>query len=494
MLIGICIVSFFSGLLCEVAAVPEFLAPTDITVVTGSSNSTNPLSVLYNDSNAIIFNSNRSGDRNYYEAYDMSSQNTFNTYFDVIESTWSLPVDFKEEKSDNAGHMHKKIMRIKDDYYDGYNLTSYWSNQRIMQKQAIVNASVNQTEGYLEFYFLSESTNGTFMVTFGDFKYKRYYNQTQWSMTGKGYGISFGIAPLSGAADSTFFCQTSWDGPHTAIPASSMTYHSNTWYHVQLVFKYNKWWGININSINVYNSTNWTSMNPSLKIFNYMAMFTSTKTYASRRPTHVFYIDAIGISYNTTAHNLVSTMDFITPYDPYVNVYSKNNLNDHDVAASLAVYYRFNFGDRVSRSSSAKLHIAGYFTHMVDTGKILLYDREDLVYDVFYEGFTPFPDTPAYEFEFSATKTSFLVINSSIYVDSTGKFAMKVEASSDNNFEFILNYLTAEFFISASMGEVSIIIFAVLALVGVFFIYKIVGGARYSGRSRRTSRSRYNRR
>nr|MDO8116494.1 hypothetical protein [Candidatus Sigynarchaeota archaeon] len=318
----------------NVRAAEQVVNPHQFIISSGTVNSTDLSYVSKDDGMLISALSNKSGDRNFYESYQIEKKDDFNRYFTTYQTSSLLVTDVLEEKVARYGESHKKVIRIQDKYHNAYNATDLWYNQQINQKEPILDASVDKTAGFFEFYFLSESTNGVFMVSFGDYAHKRYslYNSTtyQYSFTGSCLGINFGIAPIVNSTNSSFFYSTSWmDTMHVIENA---TYIPEKWYHVRLLFTYNASWSIQLDNATVFNSVNWT-ISPDLEKFDCFSMFTQTRTKASNQTNHVFYLDALGISYNITAHNLVSSMDFNAAYEKYEDVYSINNINDHVVLA-----------------------------------------------------------------------------------------------------------------------------------------------------------------
>lgn len=465
----------------KVSADSTFTNPYEIFVSAGNQNSTNLVRIAKNDSMTIMFASNRSGDKNYYESYSINQTSDYENYFKDNQNYGSTTISVVDEKDDNAGNAHKNVIRIYDDYSYSSNQTEEMANAYIQQKAAINHASVNNVSGWVEFYFLSESTNGTFMITFGDYASSRYsymYPQPP------NYGISFGIMPLNplNGLTSQFFCQTAWSSNPVAIPTANATYHANTWYHIRLSFVFNKSWSISINQQQVYNSSNWT-INPKLKCFDCLAIFTNTKKTASYRPSDTFYIDAIGLSYNMAAQNLAaknahSSMTFDATYSDYVNITSHNDRNDHDVNASLAVYFLFKIPDS-TKAILSKLHIVGYIpaTETVTSGKLYLFNQVDLVYDSFDQSFLPYAGTPtskntAYDFK---ENQSFPDIDPLIYFNNaTGDFAMKIDMQSVKYFEFFLNYIALESSTTIDISQITIVVLLIVSIIVIIVLLKVI--------------------
>lgn len=484
-------ISVFAVLVHDASAITETIYPKEVVVKAGSASSTDLTLMATNDSQYMTFASNKSGDKNYYEAYQIESESDISTkYFNVTYPHYYMPVEFKDEKIDSSYTSHKKVIRIQDRNSYQWDQLGYYFNQYLFQRKPIHNSSaLGIAKGFLEFYFLSEATNGTFMVTFGDSKYARWYNQWNGSMTGKNFGISFGITPIGGAA-SQFFFQTSWPSPVTRIN-SSVSYQPNKWYHVKLAFNFNNSWAIRINNVEAYNSSTWT-MDSALRMFNTVSMMTAIRTAASTHESHVYYIDAIGLSYALASHNAnVSEMTFNADYVPYSDIYSHNNLNDHVANANFAAYFLFDFGTLLNRSVSATLNIRAMYNHLITSGgSIKLFDWKTRSYDNFVSYNRYFFD-PAESFTFERYKNGTTIINASRYIDGTGKFAMKIEAESTNSFDFIVDYMVVEFVLAAEMGQVLIVIVAVLGVVSVYILYRIMqrGAPRARAGARRARRN-----
>ncbi len=468
-------ISFLAAIINGVSAVSEFVRPGQVVVKAGTASSTDTSYLAGNDSQYITYYSNKSGDKNYYEAYKIESDSDLTKYFIVQRPDYYyMPVEYKDEKAGSSYDSHKKVIRIQDNYYYPWDAKGYLFNQYLFQRYPVHNSSaLGIGNGSLEFYFLSEATNGTFMLTFGDSKYTRYYNGTSGLMEGINHGMSLGITPLGGAA-SKFFWQTNWTGTPTVINESAVQYQANKWYHVKLAFNFNHSWAIRINNVQVYNSTTW-NINSALRMFNTVSMMTVINTAYSGHPSHVYYIDAMGLSYNLTSHNTnVAAMTFNADYQPYVDINSHNNLNDHVANAAFAAYFVFNMGDLLNRSSSAKLYLKARYTSAITEGKgiLYLYNRISKTYDDF-ANYSNYVEYPAEEFTFSSDKSGATFINSTKYISNTGIFSIKIEAESTNNFQYKVDYMVVEFVLAAEMGQMLIIIFAVLGVVVVLMVYKI---------------------
>ncbi|HME54808.1 MAG TPA: hypothetical protein VKM55_21565 [Candidatus Lokiarchaeia archaeon] len=464
--------SFATG---KVSADSEYTNPYAITVSAGSQNSTDLVHIAKNDSTAIMFSSNSSGDKNYYESYLINSTSDFDKYFEASQNYDPLTASVVDEKLDNDHNAHKNVLRIYDNdkYQYSSNQSTDTANEYIQQNAAINHASVNNVSGWAEFWFLSESTNGTFMITFGDFAHHRF----EWNW-GASLGINFGIMPLNplNGPTSQFFCQPSWTSTPIPIPTTKAKYQANTWYHVRLSFAFNKSWAISINQQEVYNSSNWT-INPALKCFDCLTMFTTTQTTASYLPMDAFYIDAIGLSYNMTKQNqLSSTMKFDATYSDYVNITSRNDRNDHILNGSLAIYFLFKIMN-YNKTIATKLHIAGYLTQPVSSGKLFLFNQIDLTYDSFDNSYLPYAGTPAsrdaeYDFKVSGT---FPDINTLVYIDNnTGDFALKIEVQANKYFNFVLNYMAVESSAAFNTSEALIIVLLIVLGIMAVILVKIL--------------------
>jgi len=208
-------------------------------------------------------------------------------------------------------------------------------------------------------------------------------------------------------------------------------------------------------------------------------MFTSTQTTASYLPSHVFYIDAIGISYNMSKQNQYSsTMKFDTTYTEYVNPNSHNDLNDHVLNASLAVYFLFTIPNYNSNSTIiTKLHIAGYYKNVVTSGKLYLFNQRYKIYDAFDLTYFPYAGTPMSkdaEYDFKNGST-FPDINPRIYINNnTGAFSLKIEAQGNTFFEFVLNYMALESYVMVDNSTTVIIVILVLSFIAAIILVKIV--------------------
>lgn len=461
--------------------------PVQVIVTTGHANSTDT-SVLAQNASAMTLYSNKSGDRNFHESYDVKSLDDFKKYFTVHQSHYQLPVEFKDEKEGSGNVVHKKVVRIKDELTTPYSPLYYYYNQFITQKQAIHPASVAAT-GWLEFYFLSESTNGTFLLSFGDFTHRHLFNASTGGQYGEAHGINFGIQPGLGTMGSSFFVSTSWSGTRT--PLDNVTYQPNQWYHVHFSFTYNVSWSIKIDNQTVYTSPAW-GINATMARFDCISMYTQTATHASGHGTHVFYIDALGIGYNMAAHNTnVPSMTFNAAYQAYVDVHSINNINDHVVNASLVAYFKFSLGTRGREFSAYKLVIQGRFTQPVQSGRLSFYNRQDLVYDVQDASFNTYLASLVDEYEFSKTKNN--TANITTYVGQNGEFTLKIDAQSNaNNFEYVVRLMVFEFQWGLGGGDLAAVILVVAGFLIFFLIYKINqrGGYRGGGSSRRRSSKR----
>jgi hypothetical protein len=465
-------ISFLATMVHGVSAVSEFVGPDQVVLKAGTATSTDTALMTSNDSHYMEYKSNKSGDKNYYEAYKIESDSDITKYFNVSYPHYYMPVEYKAEKTDSSYVSHKKVIRIQDKYSYYWDQFGFYFNQYLLQGKPVHNSSaLGVGNGSLEFYFLSEATNGTFMMTFGDSKYARFHNTTSSYMEGNNYGISFGITPIGGAA-SKFFWQTYWTGPLTVINPSLVQYQPNKWYHVKLAFNFNHSWAIRINNAEVYNSTTWT-INSTLRMFNTVSMMTVIRTAYSGHESHVFYIDAMGLSYSLASHNsAVPTMQFNADYQPYVDINSHNNLNDHVANAALAAYFIFRFGDLLNKTSSAKFYLKGRYTSLLSSGMIKLYNHISKTYDDF-ANYTSYIEYPSEVFTLEENKNGSTIINATRYVDDAGTFSMKLEAQSTNNFNFMVDYMVVEFVLLADMGQVLIIIFAVLGVVAVLIVYKI---------------------
>ncbi|MEX2683757.1 MAG: hypothetical protein Q6373_019435 [Candidatus Sigynarchaeota archaeon] len=469
------VLSFITTIMIHgVSAVSEVVGPAQIVVKAGIQNQTDMAYLTGNDSQYMTFSSNKSGDKNYYESYKIESDSDIiSKYFNVTQSTYNMPVEFKDEKIDASYNSHKKVIRIQDRYYYAppYDLWAF-SNQLITQRYPVHDSSaLNVINGWLEFYFLSEATNGTFMITFGDNKSARYYSISQGQNVGSNHGISFGITPIGGKT-SKFFWQSSWTGP-MLTNQSAIQYEPNKWYHVRLAYHFNNSWAIRINNVEVYNSSTWT-MNSTLKLFNTVTMMTAIRTNASYHASHVFYIDALGLSYNLTSHNsAVPAMTFNTDYEPYVDITSHNNLNDHVADATFAAYFIFNLGNYFTRSSSAKLYLKASYTPLANgKGMIWLFNQTSKTYDKF-ANYTPYIEIPAEEFSFESNKSGATIIKRETYVSAAGIFSMKIDAQATNYFTYRVDYMVVEFVLGADMNQVLIVILAVLGVVVVYILYQI---------------------
>ncbi|MHA1371393.1 MAG: hypothetical protein ACTSWN_16110 [Promethearchaeota archaeon] len=429
----------------------------------GAANTTDVLMIRYQDSHAIEFQSNRSGDKNYYESFKVESKTDFQDYFRTDREWYdTLNVDFKDEKADADGNVHKKVIRIQDKYDYPSGQTYYSRNQWNLLRERIISSDSNKS-GYLEFYFLSEATNGTFTLIFGD--YDKKIESYQYNLDLVGYGIYFGITPIGNDTQSSFFTMTKWgDQP---IKISNETYQPDKWYHVRLSFNFNSSWAIEINKNQVYNSSNWTFPSD-VTNFDYISTHTQTKYKASYDETHIYYLDAIGLSYNVSQHNSKSTMKFNEEYEPYVNLTSKNNLNDHDIAGSLAVYFLFSAGDLFNRSTSYVLHFKGYFTSLPNYSVLKIYNQRDKNYDIYDENFNPIVEDLMLNYTFSSTDNR--SINSTLYVGSDGTFNMKIEAETEHYFTLIVDYVILEFQVSAQTFDY----FWILVFIGLAFIFVAV--------------------
>ncbi len=471
----LCMISFVAIVVHGVSAISEFSRPQQIVVKAGEADRTDTTYLAGNDSQYITYSSNKSGDKNYYEAYKIESDSDITKYFNVTYPHSYMPVEYKSEKADSSYVTHKKVIRIQDRNTYIYDPLGYYFNQNLFQRQPVHNSSaLGVGNGSLEFYFMSEATNGTFMVSFGDSKYARWYKSSIGQMTGYNHGISFGITPLEGK-QSQFFWQTNWTGPLKVVNRTAVQYQANKWYHVKLAFNFNHSWAIRIDKKQVYNSTTW-NINSTLRMFNTVSMMTAIRTNASTHASHVYYIDAIGLNYslkNLTSHNTnVPAMTFNADYQPYVDINSHNNLNDHVANATFAAYFIFKFGDLLTRASSAKLYLKARYTSLLSWGTMKLYNCISKTYEDLAE-YKSYIEYPAWEFTLEANKNSSTIINTTRYVDTDGTFSMKIEAQSTNNFEYKVDYMVVEFVMSADMSQVIIIIIAVLGVVVVLMVYKV---------------------
>ncbi|NMC05186.1 MAG: hypothetical protein GYA24_08245 [Candidatus Lokiarchaeota archaeon] len=184
-------------------------------------------------------------------------------------------------------------------------------------------------------------------------------------------------------------------------------------------------------------------------------------------------------------------MTFNADYVPYSDIYSHNNLNDHVANANFAAYFLFDFGTLLNRSVSATLNIRAMYNHLITSGgSIKLFDWKTRSYDNFVSYNRYFFD-PAESFTFERYKNGTTIINASRYIDGTGKFAMKIEAESTNSFDFIVDYMVVEFVLAAEMGQVLIVIVAVLGVVSVYILYRIMqrGAPRARAGARRARRN-----
>ncbi len=453
----------------QARAATQVVNPSQLIVSSGSANSTDLAYMSEKDGLLIAASSNKSGDRNYYESYKIEKKDHFLSYFTLRDTyTSTLMVDVKEEKVAADGKSHKNVIRFQDDRLYTYNNTDVWYNQVANQKSPVADASVNKTTGFLEFYFLSESKNGTFMVCFGEHAFRRYIENSYFK--GISYGINFGIAPIVNSTNSSFFYSTSWLDDHHVI--QNVSYIPNKWYHVRLSFLYNASWSILIDNKTVHDSGNWT-MNPALTKFDSVSMFTSTRTKASCRSDHVFYMDALGLSYNVTAHNLASAMDFNEGYEEYVDVYSINNINDHVVTASLELYILFELGNLTKNINSYLLQIKGYFSNTVNSSKLLFLHRAFGVYETFKDYRIIVPGYIS-NFTFGNSQNATVnQVNASRYVGTQGRFAMKIEAESSNNFEYNVDYIGFEISPSLWSDAFGIIVFSIIGAIFIGVILKI---------------------
>ena len=470
----------------------EKIIPTEIYTKAGYA-SINYGAIEENDSSAITFYSNNSGDKNYYESYVINE--TGSPGRTQLSEYWNLDYDFSNRKTEVVAekaedefstNVHKKVIRVYDNYFDGTTNYYYWRNNWMTPKFAINESSVGE-EGYIEFYFLSESTNGTFQAIFGDFNQRRYISAG--SQTGSGSGICFGILPGLGSNDSAFFYSTNWTAEKVKI--DNATYQPNKWYHVQLWFNNNSYWGININNETVYNSTTWT-MDDGVDKFDSISFYTQTIASQSEHPTHVYYLDALGLSYNMSSHNENSEIDFNEEYEPYSNPNSINNLNDRAIAASVEIYFKFDLGNKTRSIKGSKLKFIGRFTAPVNFGKLLLYNRGTKSYNLFDDAFKTYV-VRIDEYTFDQLEGGSIAndsINSTIYVGEEEKLTFKVEAEADSDFEYVLDMLYYEY--PEDLSTIYLTFIVIGALGGVFLIvmYKISqkGGLRSSRRRRSSGR------
>ncbi|MBN2149874.1 MAG: hypothetical protein JW839_00380 [Candidatus Lokiarchaeota archaeon] len=472
-LAGAFVISFIAATVHGVSAVSEFVAPYEIHVTAGSRSTTSTSYLTGNDSQYMTFYPNKSGDKNFYEAYKIESDADITKYFNVTYPHYQMPVEYKEEKAASDYVSHKKVIRVQDRNTWSGDPFGYYYNQFLFQRYPVHNDSaLNVTNGFFEFYFLSESTNGTFMVSFGDSKYARYYQASPlWKMVGYNHGISFGITPIGGPA-SQFFLQTSWDGPITKIN-SSVQYQANKWYHVKLAFHFNDSWSVWLDGVEAYNSSAW-NINSTLELFNTVSMMTAIRTAASYHASHVYYIDAMGLSYNLTAHNAkVSAMPFNADYEAYVDIDSHNNLNDHVAEATFSAYFIFDLRDMLDRASSSKLYLKARFTPLAGgKGLLWFYNQTSKTYHKF-ANYTPYIEYPAWELAFENDTSGPTIINRPTYVSDAGIFCIKIEADSTSNFQYLVDYMVVEFVLGADMSQVLIIIFAVLGVVVVYVLYQV---------------------
>ncbi|MHA1681537.1 MAG: hypothetical protein ACTSUE_11035 [Promethearchaeota archaeon] len=482
------LVLYFLSLLVVVVAVNPASAyieekhPITMNLAVGTSNSTN-LDNLASDNNYTIeFGSNRSGDRNFYESCSIESKTDFEDYFHIRYAYSSLPVSVIDEKISNDGDVHKKVIRIQDRRSSIYNNVSSSYNHWSWMDEPINESSV-EDHGFIEFYFLSEALNGTFMTYFGDNDKRKAPSEYYIALDAP--GIYFGIRKASGEDNSSFFVTTDWDENFIRINATD--YVPNTWYHVRLSFNYNVSWSVAINNNTVYNSSNWT-INGDLDEFNTFAMMTQTKIDYSAHVTHVFYVDAIGFSYNMTNHNQDSTMQFNADYEDYVDEYSINNLNDHDLNASLAIYFKFNLESFPDKTRSFNLFIKGYATHAIDTGLLKLFNHEYRVYDTYDSSYKPISPGFIEEYEFSSDEND--TIDTNTYISDTNTFLLKIELSSDNNFEFRVTYIIVKFNIGETSGLLIAVIFVCAIAIGAFMIKITSKGSAKATTSRGRRRGR----
>ncbi len=469
------VLSFLAMTVHGVSALSEFIGPDQIVVKAGTASSTSMSYLTGNDSQYMTFASNKSGDKNYYESYKIESDSDIaSKYFNITQSQWNLPVEFKDEKADSSYNSHKKVIRIQDKYSLPGDQLYYWVNQYVTQRHPIHNDSaLNVDSGWFEFYFMSEATNGTFMITLGDSKSARVFSTPSYTFRGYNHGMSFGITPLDGSA-SQFFWQSNWTMLPIIINRSAVQYQPNKWYHVRLGFHFNNSWAIKINGAEVYNSSTW-NINSTMKLFNTVSMMTAIRTAASYHDSHVYYIDAMGLSYNVTGHNAaVTSMQFNADYVPLVDINSHNNLNDHVANASFVAYFVFKLRDLLGKSSSAKLFLQARYSSATSLswGMIRLFDWTTKTYTN-YANYTNYSEFPPEEFTFAKDKNSTVIINSSRYVDPAGTFSMKIEAQSNDNFVYIANYIVVEFVLTADMSQVFIVILAVLGVVVVYILYQV---------------------
>ncbi|MFX0100917.1 MAG: hypothetical protein ACFFCS_15180 [Candidatus Hodarchaeota archaeon] len=483
---------FFVMLTCMIvwpikaSAVTETVYPSTFQTIGGANIGVDNQPSFFSekdDDKHVAYTSEASGDGHYHETFAISSKSDFKEYFRLVpDYNWRFPVSEEDEKLDADDVVHKDVMRFEDDYSSGTNYLYYSSNQWMYLKERINESSVEQT-GYFEFYFLSESTDGSFTIIFGDYGYRM--TESKYNSEDAGFGLQFGIAPgLGNQSNSSFFCANRWTD--TPIKINNTEYEPNKWYHVHMAFDLNNSWEIKINNNTAFNSTDWNATVPiEVTKFDYITMHTQTKFSYSDAKTHVFYIDALGLSYNITAHNDNSVMDFNEDYEDWQDPNSINNWNDHVVNASIELYFRFSLGDLATRSG--KLIIKAYFTVPVDPSKMKLYNWNKKVYDIHMDPYNPYLDTWIEEIPIAQEIEN--GINTSTYANDDGKLTLKIDTQSGDYFEFRVDFIAVEYEIIL-ISEIMLIVIPIIGVIVLIIIYRISRKGPKSSRGRRSSSSR----
>ncbi|MBD3186920.1 hypothetical protein GF325_08850 [Candidatus Bathyarchaeota archaeon] len=484
MLYGFLVLSTLVVTVEPVSAYIEVKRPHSMIISTGTAN-TSMLEILdpEQDDLSMKINSNRSGDKNFHESAMISSKADLEDYFNIYRSHYKLPYSVEDEKLSGDDIIHKDVIRFQDKFSNENNSGYYYYNQWAWLNEPI-HASSLEDEGYVEFYFLSEASNGTFLTVYGDDDYRK--DPLDYNNESAAFGMHFGITPFGGDSNSSFFCGTDWSDDLTKI--DSVEYEPNRWYHVQLSFDYNSSWNVKIDNATVYTSSGW-NIDEQLTKFDYLGFCTQTWKNFSGHQTHVYYLDAIGLSYDMSAHNQnTEGVEFNEAYEDYIDKYSVNNINDGDLNASLAVYFKFNLEDYPNKVDTFSLIIKGHFFHVVDTGYVKMFNREYLVYDHTDLSYKPYVPGFSEEYLFSASDSE--KINSSVYIDGEGKFALKIEAASGTNFDYIVDSMYFRF--DTGMGGSYVFIFVIVAFVFTMavFLTKIAKkGQLSSPRKKRSGRN-----
>jgi hypothetical protein len=503
------IFSLFAILLCVLpsmaTAFSPAVGPSLMAVSVGTPSSTNLALIASNSSSGISISSNNTGDGNYYESYSVNSLSDFESYFNITDQyyySW-LTESFVAAKADNSGHEHDGVIELSDastpkngDWPS--NQSTPYENIWIEQVKPIYNGSL-QSSGDFEFWFFSDSLNGTFMISFGQYTYHHYLNSSN-QEKGAGYGINFGIEPgLGGSSTSSFFTSTNWSAPAIKINGP-IAYTPDTWYHVKLSFKMNDSWAVAINTSMtqgmVYNSTWTNSMASNLTRFDDVNMYTQTKTEASGYPNHNFYIDAMGLSYNMTSNNAHSSMQFNTDYQPYVDRNSHNDLNDHVVNATLTVLFEFPIGNNLNQTGYGRLIFNARFSDPIDSGKLLLFNYVTNIFEVYdsdFDWYLPYTGAGSVVPTYLITSNGNNSINATDYIGGTGNvLACEITAqSSTYAFQYEITYVAIEFNTGIGTGTITIILLLIIGLVVVAIVYfSIKRGTFDSQRSLRGSRGR----